>query len=277
MKKLLVVSLTLASFNLAAETFVTKIHSVNDSDGFIRLENGRVAFFKRPLTSGHVPSGSKVKISLNEDNELKSIEVLEETLEAGPQLKSLEAEERPSFTPSVIPDLKSATDLFNNLKSDFKRVSECTDRAHVWSYDLFKNNSIMSQKVFALFTASYINRNRFKWWFHVAPLVQVQEEGKVESRVLDFRYADRPLLIKEWTDMLVFSKRPCKMTTRFSEYDVNPQTEDCYMIIESMYYRLPGDIFEQELKNQYRDKFIESELNFSRKLGFENTTVRSNP
>src|SRR5690606_15063954 len=110
----------------------------------------------------------------------------------------------------------------------------------------FKRSGTKSNKVFVLFTASYINRNKFKWWFHVAPLVEVNESGSIQSRVMDFRYTDRPLPIKEWTDVMVFSKRPCKVTTKFSEYDINPQTEDCYLMVESMYYRLPGDIYNQE-------------------------------
>lgn len=275
MKKQLILLLALTSLNLFAETFVTRIHSMHEGEKFIRLENGRVAFLVEEVK--RLPRGSKVKVTLNQENQLEFLELLEEINNEDTLNKNLELELPPTFKPTILPDLKTATERFNGLQADFKRVSECSDRAHVWSYDMFKNNGVLSQKVFALFTASYINRNHFKWWFHVAPLVSVQEGPVVEQRVMDFRYTDRPLKIKEWTDLLVFSKRPCKMTTKFSEYDVNPQTEDCYMIIESMYYRLPGDIFDQERKGVYRDRFYDSEVNFARKLGFDTTAVRSAP
>ncbi|HXH75615.1 MAG TPA: protein-glutamine glutaminase family protein [Bacteriovoracaceae bacterium] len=275
MKSLLALTLSLASFSVMAETLVSKIHSYKESDGFIRLENGRVAFLNTTLKSLHdFTPGSNVKVELDEQSSLTSVEFMENDPKRI-NLKSLQIEEdRPAFTPTILPSLKAANEMFDRLQPDYKRVSECTDRAHVWSYDEFKKNGVMSQKVFAFFTASYINRNKYKWWFHVAPLVQVQEGAVVESRVMDFRYTDSPKLIKEWTDLLVFSKRTCKMTTKFSEYDVNPQTEDCYMMIDTMYNRIPADLKAQEDTSTYRTSFNDSEVKFSRKMAFE--TIRSN-
>lgn len=274
MKKLLFLSLACFSLSTFAETIVSRIHSINVRDGFIRLTSGRVAFLNSSsLTIGSIEPGDEVRLVLDDENNLKRIEVIEKSRRNDLTFKSLSVPERPSYTPSVLPNLETAVGMFNRMRSDFKRVSECSDRAHVWAYDEFKSSGTKSNKVFVLFTASYINRNKFKWWFHVAPVVEVNEGGAVQSRVMDFRYTDRPLLIKEWTDMLVFSKRTCKMTTKFSEYDVNPQTEDCYMMIESMYYRIPGDIYNQELNNEYRDGFSDSEVNFARNLAFEATTV----
>ncbi len=88
--------------------------------------------------------------------------------------------------------------------------------------------------------------------------------------VLDYRYKDRPVSIKEWTDLMVFSRRECKITTKFSEYDVNPQTEDCYMMIDSMYNRLPADLKAKEnVPPIYRDRWLEGEVNNSRATAFE--------
>jgi hypothetical protein len=177
-------------------------------------------------------------------------------------------EPKPLFSPTIFADEKEIDEIFNQLRADYKRNSECSDRAHIWAYDLFKEKQIFSKKIFIFFTASYINREKFKWWFHVAPLLSVKTPQGLKERVLDFRYAQKPLKVKEWTDLMVHSGRSCKETTLFSEYDVNPQTEDCYLIKESMYYRLPGQIFEQETKGKFRTQFFNSELKFSLKNAF---------
>ena len=115
-------------------------------------------------------------------------------------------------------------------------------------------------KIFVLFTASYIDRVRFKWWFHVAPMLTVNEGGKIERRVLDYMFAHRPLTVREWTNQLVFSKRPCLPTTRFSEYDVNPQTEDCYLMDAPMYDWTPTDLRNQEMQGKYKTEFSQGEI-----------------
>lgn len=267
MKFFLVLGLALYSVGAISETMVTSIHSYRSEDGFMRLANGRVVFVSALPKHISTLEDREFRITLNDKSELLTIE------EAGP-LRSEhslveEIGERPPYTPSVLPSKLELEAMWNRMNGNYKRVSECTDRAHVWAYDEFKRSGFMSEKVFAFFTASYINRVRYKWWFHVAPLVRVNENGQVVSYVMDYRYSHRPNLIKEWTDSLVFSKRPCRMTTKFSEYDVNPQTEDCYMMIDSMYYRLPADLKLQETKGVYRKDFNLSEVNSARIWAFE--------
>jgi hypothetical protein len=87
--------------------------------------------------------------------------------------------------------------------------------------------------------------------------------------VMDFRYSDKPLTVKEWTDLFVFTKRSCKVTTKFSEYDVNPQTESCYLIFESMHYKVPDELFDQERYSRFKNQTSEYEIILSRKMGFE--------
>jgi len=178
-------------------------------------------------------------------------------------------EEAPDFKPTIIQGQKEALKIFERLRSNYRRKSECSDRAHIWAYDEFINNKIFSQKIFIFFTASYINRYSFKWWFHVAPMILVQENNSIKEYVLDFRYAQAPLLLKDWSDLMVHTKRNCKLTTKFSEYDVNPQTEDCYFIKDSMYYRLPSDLSLRETNQQYQTKFNLSEIKYSLSQAFE--------
>jgi hypothetical protein len=167
---------------------------------------------------------------------------------------------RTSFEPTILPSLDEAKITFNRLNSSYHRESQCFNRAHVWASEEFKTNGLKSMKVFLFFTASYITRHRFNWWFHVAPLVKAMHDGRVTSRVLDFRYADRPLTVKEWTDTFFMSSRPCLVTDKFSDYDVNPQTEDCYLITTNMYFWQPKDIAQRDTDGIEKENFATGSL-----------------
>ncbi len=253
--------------NLAmAEVISGRIVDVESS--LLKLDTGRVVFLKGDTFKAELEAarGATVELNVGSTNSLESVFKINQVA-AENFTPSLVIAEKPAFEPTVISQA-AAKVMFNRLNPKFKRISECSDRAHVWSYDEFKNNGIKTQKVFTFFTASYITRNRFKWWFHVAPLVSVAEsDGSVGQRVLDYRYTDRPVPIKTWTDLLVYSKRACKMTDKFSEYDVNPQTEDCYMMIDSMYYHSPEELADME--NQiYRSGFNDFEVSGIRGRAF---------
>lgn len=251
-----------------AETISAKIfglEKVQNKRMIVKFDNGRVAWSDESLDL--VP-GQTLRAVIDEKNKLSSFSVDKDFIdEDAPVMKILTAE-RPEFTPTVLNGYSEVEAMFNRLNPKFTRLSECSDRAHVWAFDEFKNRGISTEKVFIFFTASYINRNNFKWWFHVAPLVTVNEGGTLVKRVLDYRYTDGPKLIKEWSDSMVFSHRDCKMTTKFSEYDVNPQTEDCYMMIDSMYYRLPGDLSNQETLGVYETSFNSVEVAGARSRAF---------
>lgn len=257
MKKYFILGLTLTTSMLQAETIKGRIHSIED--GLIRFENGRVAF----LDSQKVDFASDdfVEVEVDDKSSLQSLKRL-----APPEMQTfknlnLQPEETtpPVFEPTVVQGMEEAKTIFNRSNPNYKRISECTDRAHIWAHEEFKISGIKSRKVFVFFTASYINSVRFKWWFHVAPLYTVNAGG-LQELVMDYRFTDRPMTVKEWTDQFVYTKRDCKVTTKFSEYDVNPQTENCYLIYESMHYKLPGDIYEQETAGRYKTVTTESEL-----------------
>lgn len=260
--------ITFLSFPVLAETLTDKIHSVVESSSdahIVRFEKGRVGFVSDDLLEEMKNnSGAEVQVELDRKSEIRQMTVLKAPAPAyDVYLKNSLLQEPPAFETTVITKAQM-NEIFRTLNPNFKRLSECSDRAHVWAYDEFKRSGVKSQKVFAFFTASYINRVRFKWWFHVAPMFNV--EG--QNMVADVMYKDRPVSVKEWTNMMVFSKRDCKMTTKFSEYDVNPQTEDCYMMIDSMYYRLPGDLSAQETSGTYRSEWNDSEVNGARSRAF---------
>ena len=274
--KIFILLLVLINFNSYAETLRSEIFSYDTEHKLVKFNNGRVAKTLQENIGKHV--GKLVEVKINDENIINSIKTLanRNNVMKSNNLKFFENNPAP-YEATVLPSYQAANDLFHRLDNNYLRRSECTDRAHVWAYDEYKKNGIISNKIFIFFTASYINRNNFKWWFHVAPLVKVNENGKIVDRVLDYQFMDRPSTVKEWSDLQVSSKRECKVTSKFSEYDVNPQTEDCYMIYASMYYRLPGEIQAQETIGEYRNDFFESEVNFARKTGFrKNNTGAEN-
>lgn len=275
--KLLAFCFALSSGLCMAETLSTQIHSVETVPGtqssLIKFSNGRVAFLENSdsaLVSAKSAIGQGVVAEVNGKNDLISLSVQKDFMLEDPEPTPAVrlAPVKPSYEPTVLNGYGEVEAMFNRLNPRFKRVSECSDRAHTWSYDEFTKNGIKSNKIFVFFTASYINRNKFKWWFHVAPLVNVNENGTIEQRVLDYQYTDRPSLVKEWTDKFVFSKRSCKYTEKFSEYDVNPQTEDCYYMVDSMYYHFPAELHNMELKGTFRTQFSEFEVKSARQRAF---------
>lgn len=274
MNKLLVLTILLSG-PAFSETLKGRIHSIENN--ILKFENGRVAFLDHQEKLD-LSEDDFVEVEIDDRSSLKSIKsVIPDSL----KLSSLEtdtdngpgplfANAPGPFEPTVVQGgMQEAWNIYNRSNPYFKRISECTDRAHVWAHDEFKRNGIKSRKVFALFTASYINSVRFKWWFHVAPLYSVNVNGQVVDLVMDYRYSDGPKTIKEWTDQFVYTKRSCKPTEKFSEFDVNPQTENCYLMIQTMHYRLPGEIFDQERKNLWKVGTSEFEINNARRWAFE--------
>lgn len=267
MKKLFFAGLMLTCSFLQAETFKSRIQSIED--GIIKFDNGRVAF--QELKSFNLHPDDYIEVNIDERSTLLSYKKLHSPEDTNLKQFTLRTEETtpPPFEPTIVQGMDEAWKIFNRSNPYWKRVSECTDRAHVWAHQEFKTSGTKSRKVFVFLTASYINSVRFKWWFHVAPLYRVNDNGTIKELVMDYRYSDRPQTVKEWTDLFVYTKRPCKVTTKFSEYDVNPQTENCYLIYESMHYKIPGEIHEQELSGRYKTSSSESEIKASLRYGFQ--------
>lgn len=256
--------LSLPSF---AEVIKSELHSIEkvENNYLFKFENGRVAFLnknEKSLVAHHLTAlkHKSVEARVDENSSLLSMHPLENQVDETKSLETYEALEPPLYEPTIVPSFAEATQIFKRLNPNYKRSSECSNRAHVWANEEFNKNKLKSKKVFVLFTASYINRVRFKWWFHVAPMLTVKEGNKIEKRVMDFMFAHKPLTVQEWTNQFVFSQRACLPTTKFSEYDVNPQTEDCYLMESTMYDWSPKDLSIQERHGRFKTEFSQSEI-----------------
>lgn len=248
---------------LLAEIIESKIHSIEE--GFIKFENGRVAFIENE--NNDLKPEDYIEAKIDENSNLISLKKAEHQKENDKHVLSF-MEEDSKFIPTIVSNMKEAQKIFDRSNPYYKRISECSDRAHVWAHDEFKKSGTKSMKAFVFFTASYINSVRFKWWFHVAPMYKVRDEGIIKDIVMDFRYTTGPMTVKEWTDQFVYTKRPCKVTNLFSEYDVNPQTENCYLMFESMHYKIPMELHERDTLNKMRTKTSDTEIKASYQLAF---------
>ena len=263
MKNLIIFCFVFTSLNSLSEVLRSSIHSIEKIDNhyLIKFENGRVGFLTRKEKSFYpYLEGTHVEARLDNELNLLSMNSIKENKNNLPVEKVMENTDPTEFTPTLVPNLNETIKIFKRLNPNYKRASECSNRAHIWASEEFKTSGLRSMKVFVLFTASYINRVRFKWWFHVAPMVTVNENGTIQKRVLDFMFTHKPVTVREWTNQFIFSGRPCLPTKLFSEYDVNPQTEDCYLMEESMHYWTPVDLQKQELEGRYKTDFSQSEL-----------------
>lgn len=275
MKKIFALCSILGTLPIMADVVKSTVHSVEkvDSNYLIKFENGRVghisSFDKNVGTYKFLDlEGESVEAKLDGNYNLVSIKKLKASVGGKKTFEFEDSMEPPAYGPTIISDMAEATKIFKRLNPNYKRSSECSNRAHVWASEEFKNNNIKSMKIFVFFTASYINRVRLKWWFHVAPMLAVQIGEKVEGRVMDFMFNHSPVSVKEWTDQFVFSKRPCRPTTKFSEYDVNPQTEDCYQMEGPMYNWTPRDFHNQETQNRFKSDFSQGEIRAAYKEAF---------
>lgn len=264
MKQLLVLGMILSTPTLLAETIKSKVHSIEKN--IIRFENGRVAFIDKQ--SAEINASEFVEAQVDERSTLISFKRLTPP-DFGESLFLPEEVTPPVFEPTVVPNMEEALIIFNRSNPNYKRISECSDRAHVWAHDEFKKSGTKSLKAFVFFSTNYINSVRFKWWFHVAPMYKVNNKGTIQDLVMDYRYMDRPVTLREWTDQYVYTKAPCKLTKKFSDYEVTPQTESCMVIVESMHYRIPAEIHDQELRGRFKTTTTETELKEAYRYAFQ--------
>jgi hypothetical protein len=246
-----------------AERIQGKIDSIDygkkNQEHILKMRSGRVIFVKPD--SGLVSpktnyEGLGVELEVDTNNILLGIYSL-------PDQSENDQEERvhpgPMLSQTDLPSEAEASRIFSGMNRSYYSNTECTDRAHIWTYEELRKNSLVSRKVFLFFTNTYIRRYRFGWWFHVSPYVLVQ--GDV--RIMDRRYTSGPRQTKTWSDIFIRSKRSCPVSSyRFYRANKNG-VEHCVLVKADMYYRLPYHVRMLEDYGRVKTRFSMSEVNFS--------------
>lgn len=164
-----------------------------------------------------------------------------------------------TYVPTTIPSMEVAKKYFKEARYNPKD-SQCFNRAHVWSYEWWKKHSLKSNKMIIFFSRTYIRRYNFEWWWHIAPLVHVMDEGKVVERMMDVKYTRGPIEIRRWTNIFMRNDANCQVITKYSDYADNPYQGECYLHRGNMYTYQAADLQMLEAWNYTKDKFIMDEV-----------------
>ncbi len=277
MKMALILSLLLTSFTLLGETTLpSRIHDLRHNlalkDVLVFLDSGRVLKLSPEkgdlldfLVEAH-REGSYVVIEHDEKRQILDAEIFlpPDNSSAPEQLVGFEKQ---NFTPTILPSYSEARNIFRNQRGRSMRNSECYHRAHIWSWEAYKNSGVNSMKVFMFFTQKYILENDYEWWFHVSPMVYVKEGNKVVEYVMDKRFLDGPALIPIWTNIFVRG-RSCPEISKYSQYSENQQKESCFLMKFIMHYYQPKDLEALERYNAIKNFWFDWEVKEAYKLGF---------
>jgi len=141
--------------------------------------------------------------------------------------------------------------LDRNVVDVFESV--CSNRAHVWTYQLAKQRNITAGKIFVFYTdRSGLARDE-DWWYHVAPVISARGEFSVIDGGLP-GIVDKPLSKEAWFKKIV-NYSNCREITAADE-DIIPNmftmsrmpkmsiagVSDCYYRITSAPYWTPKTI-----------------------------------
>ncbi len=269
----------LSPFVLAQSSHNTRIHEIDpgthNEETLILLEDGTVA----KLSSKNQEILQELKDS-KEDSTWLQIELSKEREIVAVGMgedKSYEVdqgsveEKEILYTPTVIPSDEVAMKIYKDMNRKYNQESQCYNRAHVWSWEMYQKFRVRSNKTFVFFTPKYIRRYNFEWWFHVAPSVLVQGSSGVVQKVMDYRYTKSPLTTKAWTDVFMHNNADCPIIEKYTDYEYTRSNADapwCMVLQVPMYYYQPLDLEalakkgkvrqfweEWEVSNAYREAF----------------------
>ena len=257
--------LTLFGTSAFAETIVDNIHSVipgeSGEEHLVYLENGRVIFIDPDqFHQDEFQPGMRAEFSIDKKYRLEEVEPLEEIKSKSQNyLSEILTEE----SPTILGSYSEAQSIFRKMNRSYYNKSECTDRAHVWSYEEWRRQGLISRKVFMFFTRTYIRRYNYGWWFHVSPYTLVKNGDKVTEYVMDRRFNSSPRTMKNWSDGFIYSRKECPVTTYHNYRANNNGPEHCYHVKSHMYNRLPLHVEGEERGRAPKTQFSNSEVNFS--------------
>lgn len=107
------------------------------------------------------------------------------------------------YTPSGI-NSNMTSEVWNNMKTDFKSGSECFNRALSWTYDLDKMFGIKSKKILIHYSYKYNQELSSKWGFHIAPVINVDGEDTVFDKGFQ-PWIHTPLSKQMWEDKFLIA------------------------------------------------------------------------
>ena len=132
-------------------------------------------------------------------------------------------------------------------------------------------SSIKAGFVFKLSLKKYRKEVSKKWWFHIAPMVDVNGE----YFVMDREFTRKPITDKNWEQ--IFTQKigkpsyRCKQIDNIQEYydDTNTNNEYCNIQHTSMYYWEPNDMSRLDKTGKRKTDWVNWELRVASKEAFK--------
>lgn len=194
-----------------------------------------------------------------------SDDYLDETQELHPMM---------NYTPTNLDSEELVTEMFQSLNNRTKWFSQCFNRAHIWAKSMYDNYAVKSMKILIYYTKRYRREINKKWWFHIAPMVQIGDK----RLVLDREFTRKPVTDEQWEK--IFTKKMeekgiyghrCKVIKNIKEYydKHNQENEFCNIQVTSMYYWEPNDMSRLDKKGTQKTDWVNWELRAASKEAFK--------
>lgn len=172
------------------------------------------------------------------------------------------------YTPSNVSSYDEAARMFKYLKGRTKWFTQCFNRAHIWAKQMYDRDRVYSMKIFIFYTKKFRRTIDDKWWFHVAPMLDVNGD----YYVMDQEFTKAPKLEHEWEH--IFTRKMeekgiegyrCKVIRNIREYyePSNQKDEYCNILIASMYYRMPLNMSNLEKTGEQQTQWKNGDLRAS--------------
>lgn len=258
----------LCSLSVMADTeFISRIHDIdygiNGEETLIFLESGHVTKLQNKSLLFGLKKKTNWKFTIDKSHTIIDMQMTDE--KSDEQVQSLPE----PYNPTVVSSGRDAKYYFNQSRIS-RGETQCFNRAHVWAYELWKKHQVKSQKIFLFFSRKYIREHNFGWWFHVAPMLIVDEwlGGKTE-KVVDPRYITAPRSIDWWIGKFVSGDLTCPEIKKYSEYADYPYSENCYILKAPMYIHQPLDLEMLEVWGVQKNDFARLDLEIAYKEAFQ--------
>jgi hypothetical protein len=268
---LLVMSIMLLPHARASSNITSQIHEIDfgasqEEEVLVYLKSGDVARVHKNnleiLEKLQSTQFSKkwFKFTLNPDRVITAAKIIKMPKVTG--FNKLLSLEDPDYVPTTVANMSIAKSYISEGKVPTKELTQCFNRAMVWSYEWWRNHSLKTNKVFIFWPKEYVRKYSFKWWFHVSPYVHVLDsDGVVKERVMDVKWLSRPYQFQDWADYHSSKDVKCKVVKNYSEYADHPfETDRCYFIRANMYTWQPADLEMKEAWGYTKGAFNMDEI-----------------
>lgn len=200
------------------------------------------------------------------ENEITSMEVIE----AGDDIIDFynydeELHPMTDYEASNVDSYEEAVRMFKYLKKRSKWFTQCFNRAHIWAKQMYDRDQVDSMKIFIFYTKKYRRTVDGKWWFHVAPMIDVNGQ----YYVMDQEFTRKPTLEHDWEKIFTYKLKKkgiegyrCKVIRNIKEYydKENQKSEYCNILITSMHYWMPLDMSNLDKKGLQQTEWSNRDL-----------------